>query len=360
MSDWAHLKEFKIVRLNAELFPINRFEAAMYRHYGITPILVEAETPDEIIPNVENCDALFAISVSLPEPVVNSLKQCQVISRLGNGTDKIAVERAKERGVLVTNVPYFCVPEMADHAMGMILALHRQFNRMQRYLLEGDFLTARDESLQIRRLSTQTLGIIGFGASGQALARRAKACGMRVLATRRRMEIVKEAEEIGVELVDLESVLAESDYISLNLPLTQSTYQLIDEIALRKMKRGACLINTARGAVVDEQALARALADGHLAGAGIDTFHEIDVFTDERIPPKHPLLELDNVILTPHVSGLAVEAQAEVAKVGVENVVTVLSGYWPQPDQVVNAGVKPRFPLKPFNPKLLDQVDIGL
>jgi D-3-phosphoglycerate dehydrogenase len=163
-----------------------------------------------------------------------------------------------------------------------------------------------------------------------------------------------------VELVDLESVLAESDYLSLNLPLTQSTYQLMDEAALRKMKRGACLINTARGAVVDEQALARALADGHLAGAGIDTFHEIDIFTDDRTPPKHPLLELDNVILTPHVSGLAVEAQAEVAKVGVENVVTVLSGYWPQPDQVVNAGVEPRFPLKPFNPKLLEQVDIGL
>lgn len=360
MSTWSHLKDCKIVRLNAELMPVNRFEAAMYRHYGITPILVEATTPDEIIPIVENCDALFAISVSLPEEVVNSLKQCKVISRLGNGTDKIAVERAKERGILVTNVPYFCVPEMADHAMGMILALHRRFAQMQQYLRQGDFLTARDESLRIRRLSTQTLGIIGFGASGQALARRAKACGMRVLATRRRMGIVQEAEEIGVELLDLDSVLAESDYVSLNLPLTQDTYRLIDEAALYKMKRGACLINTARGAVVDEQALARALRDGHLAGAGIDTFDEINVFTDDRTPPQHPLLELDNVILTPHVSGLAVEAQAEVAVIGVENVVTVLSGYWPQPDQIVNRGVEPRFPLKPFDPALLDRVDTGV
>jgi D-3-phosphoglycerate dehydrogenase len=360
MSKWSHLHDFKIVRLNAELMPVNRFEAAMYRHYGIEPSLVEAETPEEIIPYVEDCSALFAISVALPEAVINSLKQCRVISRLGNGTDKIAVERAKERGILVTNVPYFCVPEMADHALGMIIALHRRFNQMQRYLLNGDFLTARDESLQIRRLSTQTLGIVGFGASGQALARRASACGMRVLATRRRMDVVKEAEEIGVELVDLETVLTESDYVSLNLPLTKSTYQLIDEAALRKMKRGSCLINTARGAIVDEQALARVLRDGHLAGAAIDTFHEIDVFTAERTPPKHPLLELDNVILTPHVSGLAVEAQAEVAVVGVENVVTVLSGYWPQPDQVVNAGVEPRFPLKAYDPSLLDKVDIGL
>jgi D-3-phosphoglycerate dehydrogenase len=360
MSKWGHLKDLKVVRLNAELMPVNRFEAAMYRHYGITPVLVEADTPDEIIPRVEDCDAVFAISVSLPVEVINSLKQCKLISRLGNGTDKIAVERAKERGILVTNVPYFCVPEMADHAMGMILALHRRFNQMQRYLRSGEFLTAREESLQIRRLSTQTLGIIGFGASGQALARRAKACGMRVLATRRRMEIIQEAEEIGVEMVDLDTILVESDYISLNIPLTKSTYNLIDEAALRKMKQGSCLVNTARGAVVDEQALARSLRDGHLAGAGIDTFHEIDIFTSDPTPPKHPLLELDNVILTPHVSGLGVEAQAEVAVIGVENVVTVLSGYWPQPDQVVNSGVVPRFPLKEYDPSLLDQVDIGL
>jgi phosphoglycerate dehydrogenase-like enzyme len=360
MSKWSHLQRCKVVRLNAELMPVNRFEAAMYRHYGIRPLLVEANTPSEIIPHVEDADAIFAISVSLPEVVINSLRQCKLISRLGNGTDKIAVARAKERGILVTNVPYFCVPEMADHAMGMILALHRRFLPMQRYLVNGEFMRAREESLQIRRLSSQTLGIVGFGASGQELAKRAKACGMRVIATRRRMDISREAEEIGVELTDFETVLTQSDYLSLNIPLTKETYNLVDEAAIARMKPGACLINTARGAIVDEQALASALRQGHLAGAGIDTFHEIDIFTNDRTPPQHPLLELDNVILTPHVSGLAVEAQAEVAKIGVENVVTVLSGYWPQPDQVVNGGVEPRFPLKPFDPTLLDAVDIGL
>jgi phosphoglycerate dehydrogenase-like enzyme len=360
MSKWSHLAARKVVRLNAELMPVNRFEAAMYTHYGITPILVEADTPDAIIPHVRDADALYAISVSLPEAVIDALQHCRVISRLGNGTAKIAVARAKERGILVTNVPYFCVPEMADHAMGMILALHRRFLPMQRYLVEGEFMRAREESLQIRRLSTQTLGILGFGASGQALALRAKACGMRVIATRRRMEVVQEAAVIGVELVDFESLLAQSDYLSLNLPLTKSTYNLLDEAALRRMKPGACLINTARGAIVDERALARVLADGHLAGAAIDTFHDIDIFTNTRTPPQHPLLHLDNVILTPHVSGLAVEAQAEVAKIGVENVVTVLSDYWPQPDQVVNSGVVPHTPLRPFDPTLLDHVDFGL
>jgi D-3-phosphoglycerate dehydrogenase / 2-oxoglutarate reductase len=359
-AKWSHLKDCKVVRLNAELMPVNRFEAAMEQHYGITPILVEAETPDAIIPHVADADAIFAISVSLPEAVIDSLQCCKVISRLGNGTDKIAVARAKEHGILVTNVPYFCVPEMADHAMGMILALHRRFLPMQAYLVRGDYRTAREESLQIRRLSTQTLGIVGFGASGQELAKRARACGMRVIATRRRMEKSDEAAALGVELTDFETILTEADYLSLNIPLTPSTYNLIDAAAIQRMKRGACLINTARGAIVDEQALAQALRDGHLAGAAIDTFHDIDIFATNPAPPQHPLLELDNVILTPHVSGLAVEAQAEVAKVGVENVVTVLSGYWPQPDQVVNTGVAPRVPLKPFDSTYLDRVDIGV
>lgn len=360
MSKWSHLQDAKVVRLNAKLMPVNRFEAAMYKHYGITPLLVEAETPDKIIPHVEDADAIFAISVSLPEAVINSLRNCKLISRLGNGTDKIAVQRAKERGILVTNVPYFCVPEMADHAMGMILALHRRFLPMQKYLISGGYRQAREEGLQIRRLSSQTLGIVGFGASGQELAKRAKACGMRVIATRRRMDMLQEAAEIGVELTDFETVLTQSDYLSLNIPLTQSTYNLIDEAAIRRMKRGSSLINTARGAIVDEQALARALADGHLAGAGIDTFHDIDIFSSNPQPPSHPLIELENVILTPHVSGLAVEAQAEVAKTGVENVVTVLSGYWPDPEQVVNEGVEPQPPLHAFDPTLLDQVDFEI
>ena len=363
-SKWSHLRYSKIVRLNAELMPVNRFEAAMYAHYGITPLQVEATTPEEIIAHVADADAIFAVSVALPDVVIDNLQCCKLISRLGNGTDKIAVARAKERGILVTNVPYFCVPEMADHAMGMILALHRRFWPMHRYLSSGDFRRAREESLQIRRLSSQTLGIIGFGASGQELAKRAKACGMRVIATRRRMDMQQEAAAIGVELTDFETVLTQSDYLSLNIPLTPDTYNLIDEAALARMKRGACLINTARGAIVDEAALARALADGHLAGAAVDTFHDIDIFAINPPPPQHPLVEMnqgsDNVILSPHVSGLAVEAQAEVAKIGVENVVTVLSGYWPHPDQVVNAGVEPRFPLQPFDPHLLDHVDFGL
>ena len=113
---------------------------------------------------------------------------------------------------------------------------------------------------------------------------------------------------------------------------------------MRRMKPGACLINTSRGALVDQTALARVITEGHLGGAGIDTFSDFDVLTNERVVPEHPLLQVDNVILTPHVSGASAEAQLEVAKVGVENAVTVLSGHWPRDDQIVNPSVTRRSP----------------
>jgi D-3-phosphoglycerate dehydrogenase len=354
MSRWDHLKKMKVVRLNSESSPVGSFEQSMYRQYGITPTQLEENNPEELARQLHDADAILAVGVSLPETVIDSLSKCQIISRLGNGTDKIAVERATSRGIVITNVPYFCVTEMADHAMGMILALHRRFANAQRLLIEGDFSAARADSLLIRRLSTQTLGIVGFGATGQELARRAKACGMRVIAFRRRMSMTQEAEELGVEMADFETVLTESDYLSLNTPLTKETYNLLDEAALRRMKKGACLINTARGAIVDQRALARVLEDGHLAGAGVDTFSDFDPLTEKRQPPDHPLLHQDNVILTPHVSGLSVEAQLDVTRVGVENVATVLSGHLPRPDHIVNPKVQPRSELMPFRPDLLD------
>jgi len=150
---------------------------------------------------------------------------------------------------------------------------------------------------------------------------------------------------LGVELVDLDTLLARSDYVSLHLPLSAETYHLLDDAALRRMKPGAYLINTARGAIVDEIALAEALREARLAGAGIDTFEGIDVFTTDEGPPDHPLVGLDRVILTPHVAANSVEAGRDVSRGAIENVVVVLSGRWPPPERVVNPGVVPRVAL---------------
>ena len=153
------------------------------------------------------------------------------------------------------------------------------------------------------------------------------------------------ADELGVEMMGLERLLAQSDYLSLHLPLVADTYHLLDETMLRRMKPGAYLINTSRGAIVDEMALVRLLRDGRLAGAGIDTFEGIDVFVEEERPPDHPLLSLDNVILTPHVGAISVQAMQDVSNGGIENAVAVLNGRWPPRENLVNPDVVPRIPL---------------
>ncbi|MCX6043618.1 MAG: C-terminal binding protein [Chloroflexi bacterium] len=327
MQDWTHLEKAKVVRLNAVLNP-NQYEAAIYREYHLNPIHVEATTPDELIAVLEDCDALFAVSVKLPTPVIEGLKKCKVISRLGTGTDKIDVAKATERGIVVTNVPYFCVEEQADHAMALLLSLERKLPQMDAATRAGEWNKARYQSHPNRRLSVLTLGLVGFGNSARETARRAKGFGMRVLATRRNM-------------------------ISLHLPLEKETYHLLDETALRKMKPSAYLINTSRGAIVDEMALVELLRANVIAGAGLDTYEHIDVFIPDGPPPAHPLLQLDNVILTPHVAAMSIQAAQDVARGGVENMVSILSGHWPIAENIVNRGVKPWFPLQEYDPTLL-------
>jgi len=353
MSKWDHLKAFKVVRLNAELMPVPPFEEGLHRQYGLAPLRVEANTTEAQLPHLQDCDALFIISAPLKPEMVERLDRCRIISRMGNGTDKIAVDLAAQKGIIVSNAPFFCVAEMADHILAMLLGLARKLPQMHRHLKAGAFGRARDESLALPRLSGLVLGIVGFGATGPEVARRAQAFGLRVLATRRNMDAGRrQAEQLGVEMVDLDTLLCRSDFVSLQLPLTPETYHLIDAAALARMKPGAILINTSRGALVDEDALVEALQRGHLAGAGIDTFENIEIFAENPVPPRHPLVELDNVLLTPHVSGLSVQASQDCTRTAVQNLASVLSGHLPPPENIVNKGVVPRFPLQPHNPAL--------
>ncbi len=349
------MQPYRVIRLNAMLGPVSAFEADQYRLHGLAPIQVEANTPEEIIPHVQDCDALFVVSTSLPTSVVESLDRCRVISRMGLGTDKIDVETATAKGILVTNVPTFCVEEQADHTMALLLSLARQIPAMSKAMRTGTFHAAHLATRKNQRLSTQTLGLVGFGNSARATARRARGFGMRILATRRHMlpqsdgtaPADPEAEALGVQMVDLDTLLAQSDYVSLHLPLTKQSYHLFNDATLRKMKPGAYLINTSRGAIVDETALVAALREGRLGGAGIDTFEGINIFDPNEAPPVHPLvlLEMDNVVLTPHVAAGSIQAGCDVARGATENIAAVLNGRWPPLENVVNPEVVPRFPL---------------
>ncbi len=350
MSDWSHLQEFRAVRLNAKLSPMSQYERDLFDQHCLHPLETEANSPATIIPRVADCDAIFVVSTALPESVIESLSRCRVISRLGTGTDKIDVAAATRKGILVTNIPTFCVEEQADHTMALLLALLRKLPQMSKAMAAGAWSSGRSQASTNIRLAGRVLGLIGFGNSARAVAQRARGFGLRVVATRRNMDAPGSvADELGVEMMALEEVIEQSDYLSLHLPLTTETYHLLDEATMRRMKPGAYLVNTSRGAIVDEMALVELLREGHLAGAGVDTFEAIDVFVEEERPPDHPLLSLDNVILTPHVGAISVQAMEDVSDGGIANAAAVLSGYWPPPENLVNPGVEPKFPLEERN-----------
>jgi D-3-phosphoglycerate dehydrogenase len=338
--------QYKIVRLTAPVFPPVEAELSAFATQGLPVTVVDSEAPDELIPLVAEADIVALIGAKLPTQVVDSLSQCRAIARMGTGTDKIDVARATELGIVVVNTPYFCVEEQADHAMAMLLSLARKLAVSQNAMAEGDLRRAKHAASTNQRVSTSILGLVGFGRSAVHLARRARGFGMRVLATRKNKQApTGEADALGVTMTDLATVLRESDYVSLHLPLDATTYHMIDGPALESMKSSACLINTSRGALVDEPALTEALQQGRLAGAGIDTYEQIEIFVDQIPPRLHPLTGMENVILTPHVASGSVQANTEIYATAIINIVDVLQGYWPLSENIVNPTVIPRFPL---------------
>ena len=238
---------------------------------------------------------------------------CKVILRTGVGVDTIDIESATDLGIAVVNVPDVWIREVANHALSLILACNRRLFLLDRSIRSGEW--PRTIPSPVGSLHGETLGIIGFGQIGRELAVRVKALGLKILVSDPYIgnDIL---DDFSVERVSLDKLLEVSDYVSLHTPLTDETRHIIDENALKKMKSNAYVINTARGPVVDNEALAKALSEKWIAGAGIDVF--------EQEPPKdNPLTKLDNIILTSHAAyysdpaleALAVRCGQEVARV---------------------------------------------
>ncbi len=339
-------EHFKIVRLTAPIFLPDAYELNAFAASGLHPRRVDAVAPDEIMAHVADADVVALIGTKLPTRIVEAMTQCRCIARMGTGTDRIDVARATELGIVVANTPYFCVEDQADHVMAMLLSLARKLSLTQRAMVAGDYARARLAVSTSQRVGTSTLGLVGFGRSAVATAQRARSFGMRVLATRQnKMAPTDVAKALGVVMTDLDTVLRESDYVSLHVPLSSATFHMIDAVALSKMKTSACLINTSRGANVDERALIDALTQGRLAGAGLDTYEVLDPFVDHAVPNLHPLSGMDNVILTPHLAGTSAQAKYDMMDTAVRNIVDILSGRWPPPENIVNPNVLPRVAL---------------
>jgi len=333
---------FVAVRLNAVTYPVEAVEQHELEQAGAELIAIEGQDPDEIIAAAEECDALLVVSSSVPARVIQRLPRCRVISRLGAGTDKIDVAAATRQGIVVANIPDFCTNEQAEHTFALLLAWSRRLPFMFDAMRRGQW-TARNHP-GVHRVAGQTLGLLGFGASAQAVAARGAAFGMRVLAwTRNPAKYFAAAQRGEVTLATLEQTLAESDFISIHLPLMSETRGLIDAARIALMKPAAVLINTARGGIVDEAALVSALKQRRIGGAALDVFDGIDVFALPGDCPRHALLELDNVLLTPHCAGSSVESTIDSKTRGARHAADVLRGRWPP--HIVNPDVTPRHPL---------------
>jgi D-3-phosphoglycerate dehydrogenase len=262
---------------------------------------VERLSEDELLPLVGDVDGIVCGDDRITARVLDAAPRLKVIAKWGTGIDSIDLEGARNRGVQVCNTPGAFTDPVADSVLGYVLLFTRRLDAMTSDMREG-----RWERQPLRAMRECTLGIIGFGNIGRAVARRATAFGMRVLAFDIRPLPAQLAVEFGVELVAMDRLLSESDFITLHADLRPDSRHLIDAVRLARVRPSAVLINTARGGLVDECALLAALKDGRIAGAALD------VFEDEPLPMQHPLRQLPNVYLSPHNANASPSAAERV------------------------------------------------
>jgi phosphoglycerate dehydrogenase-like enzyme len=272
--------------------------------------------------HIENADAiLLSHTMQLSNRTIQSLKKCKVIVCCSVGYNNVDLEFTGRRGIYVCNVPDYCVDEVSDYAIGLMIALNRKIPQLDKSVKERkwDWTIARPTM----RFRDKTLGIVGLGRIGTATALKGKALGFRVIEYDPYLRPGQE-KAIGAEAVDLDTLLRDSDVISLHVPLTEETRHMFDEVKLKKMRKTALLINTSRGAVVEAQALVKALREKWIAGAALDVL--------ETEPPDshNPLLDSDNVILTPHAAFYSEESLIELGEKGAEEVARVLRGETPR------------------------------
>ena len=293
--------------------------------------IVEAPDGDEetLVSLARDADAILTCFAQVNDKVIRAAERCVVISRYGVGVDNIDVDTATELGIAVTYVPDYCVDEVADHVIGLLLAWNRRivfFDRATKARGWG----SEGLGMRIMRLRGKKLGIVGFGRIGRGVCARAIAFGLDVL-TSDPFAPAEAAAELGASMVDLPRLLRESDFVTVHSPLTPETRGLIGKAELEMMKPDAFLINAARGGLIDEDALYDALTKGKIAGAGLDVVEDI------APPLDHRLLQLENVIVTPHTAFFSQEAMLELEERSAAEVARVLQGQ--MPENLVNPAV---------------------
>lgn len=279
--------------------------------------------PDILLAKARQSDAILTmISDHIDAAFLDAAPSVRVISQLAVGYDNIDVEAATKRGVLVCNTPGVLTDATADLAFALLLAHARRLPAGDQALRRGEWGEWSPVFMLSRDLHGKTLGIIGLGAIGRAIAERARGFKMRLLYWSRGRKPELESE-LGIQWRELNDLLRESDYISISLALTDETRGLIGEQELALMKPDAVIVNTARGQIIDQPALYRALLEERIGGAALD------VFSTEPLPPDDPMLMLDNLIVSPHVGSATVETRTRMTDLAVDNLLAVLHGEKP-------------------------------
>jgi D-3-phosphoglycerate dehydrogenase len=309
-----------LVAVADSVFPNLDLARAVVARAGADLRLASQPTPEGIVATAREADALLVTYAKITGPMIREMKKCRIISRFGIGVDNVDIEAATNAGIVVTKVPDYCIDEVSDHTMALLLSLVRKI----------PFASARAHAgrwempavTPIHRLRGTVLGLVGFGRIPQLVAPKAKAFGMRVVASD---PYVPQSvmEQAGVSKVEFAELLKISDYVSIHSPLLPETHHLFSTAVFNQMKPGALIVNTSRGPVVDEAALAAALDARQIAGAALDVL-------EQEPPLNSPLFGRDNVILTPHTSFYSVESLEELQTKAAEEVVRVLSGQPPR------------------------------
>ena len=312
------MTELVVLKTDPGVIEVGDAERAVLGELGARLVERPCLTEAELIAHGREAAAILTLDEPLTARVIASLQRCRVISRFGIGVDRVDLDAATAAGIVVTNVPDYCVDEASDHALALLLAVERRIPALDAAVREGIWDTAAVAG-PARRLRGRRAGVIGFGRLGARFARKAAALGLEVYV---HDPFVGDAEieSSGARPLPLDELLASSDVVSLHVPLTPETRHLLDRRRIFSMRDGAVLVNTSRGGLVDEEALVDALRQGRLGGAGLDVF--------EREPPgrEHPLLALPNVVVTSHSSHYSIESGAEMRERAFRNVAEVLAG----------------------------------
>lgn len=298
---------------------------------GFELVVAPDASEDTLAGLATDVDAIMFCFAQVTEKVLRSAEKCVVASRYGIGVDNVNIPVCTELGIVVTNVPDYCIDEVTEHTLGMVIALNRRLVPHNAAVKAGGWSRVKLDR-PMRRMSGATFGVIGYGRIGRSVAAMANALGMKVLTFD---PMLKPGQDAGVaESVSLADVLANSDFISVHVPLTDQTRGMIGKSELAAMRPGAIIVNPARGGLIDEFALADALSSGHIGGAGLDVM--------EPAPPAagHPLLKQENVIITPHTAFFSQASTLELETRTAKEVIRVVNGG--EPENFINPGVRGR------------------